>query len=110
MGVLAEHPRNFRHSDRAEAISTLSVPYNVTNRGISIELPICWAGPKQPLALLVYRSSPPDGKTVVGRIGIPLSKVKGNNIFVRSARKRLHIISDMAVIASAEERHIYLIK
>ena len=112
LGVLAEHPREFRLSEHFRAISTLSVPYSVTNRGIAIELPILSAGLDKPLALLAchgQHGSRADGMTKLRRLAIPLIN-KGNNVFMRDARKRLHITSSMVEIESAEERHIYLVR
>ncbi|KAK6371765.1 hypothetical protein LTS17_008588 [Exophiala oligosperma] len=99
VGVLAQHPAEFEDSAHFQPALPRSGPYNITNKGLSIQLPIFSRADRQLIAVLschgdwAKRKGDKDPKR--RQIAIPIVEtVKDSNVYARIGGLGLHMIDE----------------
>lgn len=114
VGVLAQHPAEFEDSAHFQPALPRSGPYNITNKGLSIQLPIFSRADRQLIAVLschgdwAKRKGDKDPKR--RQIAIPIVEtVKDSNVYARIGGLGLHMIDEVQA-RSGRPCAIYLTK
>ena len=109
VGILAEHPQEFKNSTRIIAVPRMSGSYSITNRGLFIELPLLATSPTERVALLACYDA-----RLKNRVGIPVQEKtnQGKDIFARDSTVDLQMIemTGEAAVHALNKRAIYLVK
>jgi hypothetical protein len=114
VGVLAQHPAEFADSAHFQPAPLRSGPYNITNKGLSIQLPIISKADGQLIAVLSCYGDSTKGKGDKDpkrrQIAIPIVEtVKDSNVYARNGGLSLHMVDEVKA-RSGTPRAIYLTK
>jgi hypothetical protein len=114
VGVLAQHPADFEKSAHFQPAPLRSGPYNITNKGLSIQLPIFTRADRQLIAVLSCYGDSAKGKDdkdpMRRQIAIPIVEtVKGSNVYARIGRLGLQMVDEVKA-RLGRPRAIYLTK